>query len=311
MYAASAHIGMPQTVIRQICTGAMEKMAKKKSITRISNKKRGRPKVRFSIWGLILIFFISFAACFTIYMLAANFDENFFEKAFDTAVVEEKNDGTSSDTPANDNNAETDEVTVETTAKITNPVSRSEAKDASYLESCCLVTDSTLLNIGNYTQLKDIIGSAELSASGCNTVNVDSPYGNNTVCEILKTKKPSCLYIMLGSDIGKSSVESMISSYSELVRNLRSRLPDSKIYLMQLPPVREDEGAAVNNGIINDYNARLLSIADANNVYCIDINTALKGIDGTIEEKYGNFATGSLTESAYKTIADYILCHTV
>ena len=103
---------MPQTVIRQICTGAMEKMAKKKSITRISNKKRGRPKVRFSIWGLILIFFISFGACFTIYMLAANFDENFFEKAFDTAVVEEKNDGTSSDTPANDNNAETDEVNV-------------------------------------------------------------------------------------------------------------------------------------------------------------------------------------------------------
>lgn len=286
-------------------------MAKKKSITRISNKKRGRPKVRFSFWGLILIFILSFGACFAAYMVTANFDEDFFEKTFDKVVTEDDNSSNSSDTSANDKTTDTDEVKNESSGRITNPVSRSEAKDRSYLETCCLVTDSTLLDIGSYTELKDIIGSEELSASGCNTVNVESVYGNDKISELLKVKKPACLYIMLGSDIGKSSVDSMIAGYSELVKDLREHLPDSKIYIMQLPPVRDDAGDAGSNGTINEYNARLLSIADTNNVYCIDTNTALKGVDGTIEEKYRDSATGSLTESAYKAIADYILCHTV
>ncbi len=287
-------------------------MAKNKSITRISNKKRGRPKVRFSIWGLILIFMLSFGGCFALYMIAANFNENFFEEEFDNVVVEDENSGETDDTQSSDTKkTDNNDVQTDTSSKSTNPISKSEAKDSSYLESCCLVTDSTLLDIGKYTELKDIIGSAELNAAGCNKTNVESVYGNNTVYELLKAKKPSCIYIMLGSDIGTSSVNDMISSYTELVKNLRGYLPDSAIYLMQLPPVRDEEGAAVNNSIINEFNTKLLGIANSNNVYCIDTNTALKDVDGTLPEKFRNSETGALTESAYKTIADYILCHTV
>ena len=65
-------------------------MAKNKSIRRISNKKRGRPKVRFSIWGLLLIFVLSFATCFILYMVAANYNDDFFSEEFDKIVVEEK-----------------------------------------------------------------------------------------------------------------------------------------------------------------------------------------------------------------------------
>lgn len=300
---------MPQTLIRQSFIGAGEKMAKNKSITRISNKKRGRPKVRFSIWGLIVIFVLSFACCFTLYMIAANFDEDFFEKAFDHVTVDDnysQTDAASSNKSDNKNEQQADN-----SDKITNPVSKSEAKEKTYFESCCLVTDSTLLDMGKHTELKDVIGSAELSAAGCNTVSVESTYGNNTVYEILKSKKPSHVYVMLGSDIGTSTVDSMVKSYSELIKNLKGYLTESDIYIMQLPPVKDDAGAVVNNGLINEFNTKLLSIANTNNVYCIDTNTALKGVDGMIADGYRDPETGSLTESAYKAIADYILCHIV
>lgn len=300
---------MPQTSIRQSFIGAGEKMAKNKSITRISNKKRGRPKVRFSIWGLIVIFALSFAACFVSYMIAANFDEDFFENTFDHVVVDDND--VQSDAASNNKSENKDEQQTDIGDKITNPVSKSETKENSYFESCCLVTDSTLLDIGKHTEFKDVIGSAELTAAGCNTITVESTYGNNTVYEILKSKKPSSIYIMLGSDIGTSTVDSMVKSYSELIRNLKGYLTESDIYIMQLPPVKEDAGAAVNNSMINEFNTKLLSIANTNNVYCIDTNTALKGVDGMIADGYRDPETGSLTESAYKAIADYVLCHTV
>ena len=80
---------------------------------------------------------------------------------------------------------------------------------------------------------------------------------------------------------------------------------------MQLPPVRDDANATIGNGQINEFNTKLLTIANMNNVYCIDTNTALKGVDGALSDEYRDSGTGALTESAYKAIAGYILCHTV
>ena len=282
-------------------------MAKNKSIRRISNKKRGRPKVRFSIWGLLLIVVLSFATCFILYMVAANYNDDFFSEEFDKIVVEEKNGKTSADSS---NNSEAPDASNNNMSSVTNPISQSEAKDASYLSGCCLVTDSTLQDMGKYSELKDVISSPELNAVGCNTVTMESSYGVKTAYEIIQTKKPETVYFMLGSDIGTASVDDMISSYTELIKNTRGYLPDSDIYIMQLPPVRDDD-PVITNGTVNEFNTKLLTLANTNNVYCIDTNTALKGVDGKLAEGFRDPETGALTESAYKTIADYILCHTV
>ncbi len=308
-YATRQYLGLPNTVIRQLSDESGENMAKKKSITRISNKKRGRPKVKFSIWGLLLIFVLSFATFFVLYMLAANFNENFFDEEFGNIVVEEQNDDPS--VPDNGEKTEDGDPTGKAGGlSVTNPIAQSEAKDASYFESCCIITDSTLIDMAKYTGLKDVVACDQLSAVSCNTTVIESSYGSKTAYETIQIKKPKNVYIMLGSDIGKSSVDDMIASYTELVKNLRGYLKESDIYIMQLPPVRNDD-TAVSNSAINEFNTKLLTIANTNNVYCIDTNTALKGVDGMISEQYRNAETGVLTEAAYKTLADYILCHTV
>ncbi|WP_303790921.1 hypothetical protein [Ruminococcus flavefaciens] len=283
-------------------------MAKKKSITRISDKKRGRPKVRFSFWGLIAIFLLSFATCFILYMVAANFNENFFSDEFENVVVKDKNASESIADNSEDISEQSQNGQLNTSS-VTNPIAQSQAKDESYLGSCCLVTDSTLIDMGKYTGLSDIISSSDLGAANCNTLTIETSYGTKTAYEILQTKKPETVYIMLGSDIAASSVDQMIASYTEFVKNVRGYLTDADIYIMQLPPVSEDSPA--DNGAVNEFNTKLLTIANTNNVYCIDINTALKGVDGNISKEFVDPDTGALNEKAYKTIAEYVLCHTV
>ncbi len=289
-------------------------MAKSKNVQRISNKKRGRPKVRFSIWGMIIIFALSFISCFVLYMVAANFNDDFFTEEFDNIIVEEETTVSANDEPQQD--SASDEEAVETvtsaseTVSITNPVPQSAAVDASYFDNCCLVTDSTLLDIGSCTDLNDVIGSYKLSASGCNTMKVDTNYGTVTVYETLQIKKPMNVYIMLGSDIGAVSVDDMISNYSTLVSNLHSYSPDMHIYIMQLPPVIADTDT-VTNELINEYNTKLLNMANNIGVYCIDTNTALKSVDGNLSEEYWSAETGTLSEAAYNAVTGYILTHTV
>lgn len=287
----------------------MANKKKKKSITRISDKKRGRPKIRFSFWGLIIIFFLSFAACFVLYMVAANFNDNFFKDEFENVVVDEKDTSETSNAAGSSGTVDEGNAEGDNSSSVTNPISLSEAKDASYLSSCCLVTDSTLLDMGKYTGLTDIVGCAELGAANCSTLTMESSYGTKTAYEILQTKKPEKVYIMLGSDITTASVDDMISAYGDFVKNVRGYLTDADIYIMQLPPASADNSAI--NGSINEFNTKLLTIANMNNVYCIDTNTALKGTDGNIAGEFFDKNSNALSEKGYKNIAEYVLCHTV
>ena len=62
-------------------------MDNKRTVQRNNGKRRGKPKVRFNFGMLIIIFFLSFAACFTLYMLAANFNDDFFKDDFDQTLL--------------------------------------------------------------------------------------------------------------------------------------------------------------------------------------------------------------------------------
>ncbi|MBQ8181143.1 MAG: hypothetical protein IJ010_04120 [Ruminococcus sp.] len=284
-------------------------MAKKRTVRHISSKKRSRPKVKFNFGVLIIIFILSFGACFALYMIAANTQDNFLkDEKSKKSVVQKQPDEKTDEAPEAE--APTDAPSSAPIAAV-NPIPQSEAVDASYFDSCCLVTDSTLLAMGDYTSLDDIIGSTELNAAGCRNVQVVSDYGTIKVYEIIQFKKPDILYLMLGSDIGTSSIDDMVNSYSTLVDDLHDYLPDMKIYIMQLPPVIYDT-ETVTNDLINQYNSKLLDIAKKSGVYCIDTNTALKATaEGRLADEYWDYENSKLSEAAYKKISDYIRTHTV
>lgn len=274
------------------------------------SKNLKRPKVKFNFGVLLVIFVLSFTACFAIYMTAANLNEDFFRNQFDAEIVIDTAESSETEEQEENSEAETSEPEEQPVQKapVTNPVPQSAAADYTYFENCCLITDSTLLEIGEHTALKDIIGDSALNASNCTTAKVESNYGAVTIYDTLKIKKPENVYFMLGSDIGTSETEVMIASYQELISNLTASLPAMNIYIMQIPPVRYD-AAPVTNELINTYNEQLLAMANSCNVYCIDTSTALKSVDGNLKEEYWSAEEKKFTEDMYKAVTEYIITH--
>jgi len=284
-------------------------MGNKRTIQRKGSKKRGKPMLRFNFWVLFIIFVLSFAACFVLYMVAANLNPNFFKDEFEASISQDSQVSTADEqatTAAQEAPQETSEG-----AGITNPVPQSAAVDASYFESCCLITDKTLLRMGSLGKIPEanVLGNDQLGALNCNSTRVESSYGTVTPYEVVKLKKPSELYIMLGNDLGQGSVDELVASYATLVNNIHASLPELKIYVMQLPPVIYDSDT-VTNDMVNDYNAKLLDMCNKAGVYCIDTNTALKGENGTLAEEYWDYDTLSLSQAAYDQVCGYILTHT-
>ncbi|MDE6664792.1 MAG: hypothetical protein K2K14_01170 [Ruminococcus sp.] len=284
-------------------------MNKNKNIRTVSNRKRKKPRVRFNFGVLIIIFVLSFSGCFALYMIAANMNENFFEDEFNSIIVEENEEGETEETSGENKDEVYDTEQPAVKSPVTNPVPQSSAADyATYFDNCCLITDSTLLEIGEYTSFNDVIGDSALNAANCTSAKVESNYGTVTIYDTLKLKKPKNVYMMLGSDIGVSPTEDMIANYTALIENLTAVLPDMNIYIMQIPPVITDV-APVTNELINTYNEQLLSMANSKGVYCIDTSTVLKSIDGNLKEEYWSSEDKKFTEDMYKAVVEYILTH--
>lgn len=271
-------------------------MEKKRTIQRASNKKHGRPKVKFNFGVLIIILALSFIGCFAMYMITANIKGDFLDEKKSASITKEEQaqEGTSdiSAEPQNNN--------------IKYPVPPSSAVDASYFKECCMVTDSTLLAISADKSFMEVIGSAQLNAANCNTMQLSE---GSTICDTVKGKNPQNLYIMLGSDLGTSAAADMINGYTGLISALRSACPDMKIFVMQLPPIKTDT-ATITNALIDDYNGRLMKMAMTSEVYCIDTNVILKAIEGGLSSEYSN-EDGNLSEKGLKAISDHILLCTV
>lgn len=280
-------------------------MEKNRTVQRKSSKKRKKPKVRFNFWLMFIIFVISFTACFILYMLAANLNDDFFRDEFDGTSVQR-----TTDIPQTTDNMIATEPVSAADVSVTNPVPQSSPADENYFDSACLITDATLIQMSDKGKFSatNVFGSTELNASNCTTTKIDSTFGNASVYDIIKDKKPSVLYIMLGSDLGTSSADTMISNYTALVNNLHSALPDMKIYVMQIPPVIYDT-ETLTNDMINEYNNRLLAMCNTVGVYCIDTNTALKAENGTLSEDYWSYETLTLSAVGYEKICEYILTH--
>ncbi|MDE6521119.1 MAG: hypothetical protein K2K91_11815 [Ruminococcus sp.] len=283
-------------------------MEQKRTIQRKQSKKKKRPKVRFNFWVMFIIFALSFIGCFVLYMLAANFNDDFFKDEFEDAVIEMEHYVPESTTESSATTTESEQTAMQDS--ITNPVPQSALVNPDYFDNASLISDSTLKYASDYSKFSEanIFCSSELNASNCSTLKINSSFGNDSLYDIIKNKKPAILYIMLGSDIETSSVDDMITSYKTLVSNIHSALPDTKVYVMQLPPVIYDT-ETLTNEMINNYNDRLLEMCNETGIYCIDTNTALKAENGVLKEEYYSYDTLSISAAGYSKICEYIVNH--
>ena len=288
-------------------------MEKKHTIQRISNKKRGRPKVRFNFMVVVIMTLITFAVCFVLYMIKANVNGDALSNDNETKTAETTTTAQTTEAASAQASQEAQDTTEAEKPgpdpSIKYPLPATAAVDASYFEKCCMIADKTLLDMPNYSSFKDVLGNDTINALNCNTTAITSTYGNVTAAQTIQLKKPENLYVMLGSDIGVNSTDDMIASYTSMISQLHNYLPDMHIYIMQLPPAPAGS-MTVTTEAVDQYNSKLLEMAKTLGVYCIDTNTALRSADGTITEEYWDSENGKLSEAGCKAISEYILTHT-
>lgn len=112
----------------------------------------------------------------------------------------------------------------------------------------------------------------------------------NRLNEIIE-KKPKKIFIMIGiNDLNRIDSEKTYSNYSNIIKKIKSSLPNSSVYIQSVLPVNNKiYDSAVDNHIDNKavkvLNIELEKIAKIEQVKFIDLYSALSNND-QLEEKY-------------------------
>lgn len=268
--------------------------------------RSSEPIIRFRLKVVFIIFIIVFAACFAVYMMGVN-----------VGISGESESGGEIRTASESESAAESVSSSEASNEIINPVPLSEKLSETYLGKCAFVGDSLTAGLSDYQYVssKNVIAEVGLNIDKINTQTIRTGAGEKTALEALVDLSPENIYIMLGSNgIEWLSDKDMIGYYKEFTDSVKEALPDSKIYILSIPPVTSEREKASDNPIKNSdidrYNSALLDMANENLMYYVDLNTALKGNDGKFSD--GDAADDGMhfNKATYQVMIDYILSHT-
>ncbi len=263
--------------------------------------RKNKPSMKFRFSFVLLFVFASFAACFAFYMREGDPPVQKEGEVIDVADTE---------TPSVN---ERPQVQRESTDDI-NPVPESVKLDKVYFESCMFAGDSLMVGLGTY----GIIPEGQVAAGiGMSVMSInDTPLVNADGSEILAADKingnaPQNLYILLGLNLlGQYTDEQLLAAYGDFIDSIDSSIT---IYVISVPPVTASREADPDNPILNSdidkFNEDLLKFANNRSVYYLDLNSALKGEDGTFPEDMAEQDGIHFKRSTYDIMLDYILTH--
>ena len=286
-----------------------------------SNTPRGKKKTtkrfrfRFSI--IILIFALSFGLNFWTFWKGA-YSEGVSANPVSDVIKESSTTDSQTDSTAETTVTSDSAVNPE---NITNPVPESARINSSYFDTCAFIGDSTMMGIGSYgfVDTKNVYTARGLRPDQLpNTKITTESYGDILVIDALKQALPKNVYILLGSNgVAWLDNNKIISDYKAFIAEVKAALPESDIYIISVFPVGTDveakpspsEGQVLNTQV-DAFNAMLLTMANEEKIYYIDVNSTLKDAGGKLAADITNDGT-HITKTAYEDVTNYILSHTV
>ena len=195
-------------------------------------------------------------------------------------------------------------------------VPESARADDGYFTDAVLIGDSLSAGLSDADLLPEldvmtVIGLSPRAALTQRKYRHDGQPVN--LADKLAALRPPVVYFWLGSN-GLSSIyaERILADYDRLMDAVLPGIPDSIVYIMELPPVRK---AALKryphytNKRVDEFNAGLREVALRHNVYIITINHLLKNERG--ELRYSAEDGIHILKPAYELMADYMRAHTV
>ncbi|MGN0613624.1 MAG: GDSL-type esterase/lipase family protein [Porcipelethomonas sp.] len=294
----------------------MSKRQRNRSYTYV--KSSTRPVLRFRFKVVVIIFLLVTAAFFVVYMTGANFEGD-EEGSFTATWLENKDEqasGSSAEEQAQQKSKESNSEN-SVAEKVVNPVPESEPMSQTYFGRCVFVGDSITVGLSDYqlVPMKNVIAEVGMNIEKINTETLQTAYGETTVHDALVQANPENIYIMLGSNgIAWLTIDEMLAEYSEFTDSVKKSLPDSKIYILSIPPVtaaRETSDSPILNSDIDEYNLKLLDLANEKGFYYVDVNSALRDESGKFPEENAADDGMHFNKSTYNIMLDYILAHVV
>ena len=309
-----------------------------------AQKKRRRrgPLLRFRFSAVILIWIFCVIGGFGIYMVQRNIHpeiaaaelaaKNKSDK--DTDSDTDTTDWDVDDTDADDFTADDAAVTDVTTppaeggetapidtsasqvviqAKI-NPVPEGAPKEGDYVNHCAFLGDSNIWKMGQNGLLQTM---SVYSDETLNLGNYETHYFdlNGTQIKMLSAiRAADCpIYLLFGAESLKTMTPEKASDlYLEMLNKVQAAAPESKIYVLAVPPVTQAAEKAEKqllNSTIDKFNSLLLTIANDSNVYFVDTNTALKNNDSRLDKDKAEEDGIHLNAEGERILLDYVLCH--
>lgn len=197
-------------------------------------------------------------------------------------------------------------------------VSEFSAVDDSYFDDAVFVGDSLTVGLGNYGVLpaENIYADIGLNLDTILTKEcIQTSDGSVTVLNALKLKKPSKVYIMLGSNgIAWITPEKLAEKYAAFLSKVKAELPDATIYVESILPVTAEKQAGdarYSNEAIVEYNKLLFNLAKEQKVNYLDCHTEFKMSDGTLNTEYAEQDGMHLKKVGYNALFEFFKTHTV
>ena len=186
-----------------------------------------------------------------------------------------------------------------------------------YFDDAAFVGDSITEGI----KLYEIMSNATvIAARGINLDNVftddqiRTAQGNTTVMGALEQANPKKIYIMFGANgVGWFTEEHFTKVYTEFVQKVKEQHPDSQIFLQSILPVTQefdDSREDISNEKINRYNELVVEIAEKEEVYYLDVASAIKDEKGCLPQD-SNGDGMHFGGKYYNKWFDYLKTHTI
>lgn len=292
-----------------------------------SKKKQPRrgPVIRFKLGQLILLWIFSLIFCFGSYLYNRNFhpEKDVFVKSADSESSDDSSAGEESlpdspepDLPAEDSVAEDSEAAPIVPEKTTknNPVPESAPQSPDYLTKCAFLGETNIYNLGQNHLLQPYCVYASEKLRLTNYTKEYVMLEGTTIRILSAINSASCpIYLMFGTEsLSSQAADETAYLFSLLLSSVKAQAPETKIYVMSIPPVTtaaEQTETPLLNSVIDDYNSRLLELANEEDVYFIDINTALKNNDGKLDPTFAEEDGIHLNLEGGKVLLNYVLNH--
>lgn len=186
-----------------------------------------------------------------------------------------------------------------------------------YFDDAVFIGDSLMMGLGAYGVVEKDKVLADIGLNLDTVLSkqcITAPTGMVTVLEAVNLKKPSKIYLMMGSNgIAWVTPEDLAGKLELFLSQLMAQQPDCELYLMAIPPVTQEKfekDSRYSNESIRQYNALLLQLAEKRGVHYLDINSAFQDSTGALNMEYAEADGMHFKKVGYDHLYQYLKTHT-